>query len=129
MPNISPYDFGRLLATALQHDFSAEELNVLQLPQHESNYMRDLLRVIEYLQNDATVSDYLLKIPGSRCLNDPCFLAGNEEFFIIYLSELFEKELAAQPDLCFYLMRHLNDCYSCFKVFSAVAQTFLANKK
>lgn len=57
-------------------------------------------------------------IPEGMCYGGKPFLAENTDFFLALF--LNESEHAA----CSKLIKHLNDCYACFEIFTAIVRDY-----
>lgn len=105
---------GNALALLRQHNDINALAEVRQVAHNELKFVRDLHTRL----NSAHVSANGFLIPTQPCLLENPFLADNHDFFL----NLF---IVNPPDFpCQQLMRHLNDCYSCFEFFTQVMRDF-----
>jgi hypothetical protein len=60
--------------------------------------------------------------PECECTEDRAYLEGNVEFFL----DLVNRKNA--PPICPILIRHINNCYRCFEIYSGVMRGFTLEK-
>ncbi|MBN1559747.1 hypothetical protein JW998_05825 [candidate division KSB1 bacterium] len=80
-----------------------------KLPPSERERFEQVHDLYLYLSRDGAEP---LEIPPDRCA-EASFLEGNEAFFIRHLLIDGAKNASHEP-----LVRHLNDCYGCFQIYS-----------
>ncbi len=77
----------------------------------------------EQLQADADIiSKTFTAIPAQGCEMEQGLLAGNSDFFLVYL--LIAPFAATGPSECLRLFQHLNGCYMCFEEYTPVFRDY-----
>jgi hypothetical protein len=77
---------------------------------NEYQYIKDIYQRLRQSKSDRTG---VYDIPDTAC-KDRVFLEGNDLFFVWHI--LIEKNHDRVD--CDPLFRHLNDCFSCFQIYS-----------
>lgn len=70
------------------------------------------------LSSNGQLKAVLESLPEQSCLSEKPFLESNEDFFIVLFSDIKHEEA------CIKLYTHMNDCFSCFEIFSQVLRDY-----
>lgn len=77
----------------------------------------------EQLRADADlISKTFSAIPEHGCEEEQPLLAGNSDFFLVYI--LIPQHAQESPGECLRLFQHLNGCYVCFEEYSPVFRDY-----
>ncbi len=81
--------------------------------------LRERLRELEA---SGTEGRSVSGLPDKGCAQDPVFMEENADFFLDYL-------MGSGPrHACPGLIRHINDCYRCFEIYSDVMRGYVLER-
>ena len=108
----------------IKHTQLGKELKSLE----DKGYVQKLYQRWQSLVNHQNQVESLLNaIPEEPCHDEKCHLADNEDFFVVYMLMYLPK--AVNDNYCIGLVKHLNNCYRCFKVYSDVMRDYYHRAK
>lgn len=83
------------------------------------NMLRERLRKLEA---SGTEGRGVQGLPEKECAQDAAFMEENADFFLDYLMG------GGRRDACPGLVRHINDCYRCFEIYSDVMRGYVLER-
>ena len=116
--NESQLTFGEALAYLNAIDGNGKSLYLSSLPASAQDYINNLSRFRDDMNNEKTIIEIFRTIPEYACQSSKPYLSDNFKFFIALLI------IKSENYSCGQLTKHLNNCYSCFDVFCHVLRDF-----
>jgi hypothetical protein len=116
--NNTELSFGQALAYLKVIDCNEELTSEGLLPESARDYIKELCRCKNELNDDGLIKKLFTKIPECTCQSEHPYLHDNKEFFIALLI------IKSGHYCCEQLTRHLNNCFNCFDVFCQVLRDY-----